>query len=283
MQSIRSDPETTAKLSRTGQSLVTLEQAVAVSTQIGAECYVETKALVSSLETHEVFRLAAELANPPPPPAPPLSPSLSRFLLILHLSFGFHFTFSQQNLLTPCSEWAVEPLAGQKALCHTDQGEGCVAAGALQQSKWNKNRNNYKVSDLCKAPTIQYLVVKKGVEGVEVWSVRQFLSMPLLPPPSLSPPHLPDHQIPCLAPFYSHCTLGWKEIFKAGRSCTYCNFELQICIAASSLLLSPLLSVPAPPSFFLPSSSSSFRRRGRGWAEATPLQKSQFKIFYAFW
>ena len=50
----RSDPETTAKLSRTGQSLVTLEQAVAVSTQIGAECYVETKALVSSLETHEV-------------------------------------------------------------------------------------------------------------------------------------------------------------------------------------------------------------------------------------
>ena len=135
MQPIRSDPETTAKLSRTGQSLVTLEQAVAVSTQIGAECYVETKALVSSLETHEVFRLAAELANPPPPPAPPLSPSLSRFLLILHLSFGFHFTFSQQNLLTPCSEWAVEPLAGQKALCHTDQGEGCVAAGALQQSK----------------------------------------------------------------------------------------------------------------------------------------------------
>jgi len=75
---LRSDPETTAKLSRTGQSLVTLEQAVAVSTQIGAECYVETKALVSSLETHEVFRLAAELANPPPPPAPPLSPSLSR-------------------------------------------------------------------------------------------------------------------------------------------------------------------------------------------------------------
>ena len=36
------------------QSLVTLEKAVAVSTQIGAECYVETKALVSSLETHEV-------------------------------------------------------------------------------------------------------------------------------------------------------------------------------------------------------------------------------------
>ena len=53
----RSDPETTAKLSRTGQSLVTLEQAVAVSTQIGAECYVETKALVSGLETHEVCHL----------------------------------------------------------------------------------------------------------------------------------------------------------------------------------------------------------------------------------
>ena len=50
----RAAPETTAKLSRTGQSLVTIEQAVAVSTQIGAECYVETKALVSSLETHEV-------------------------------------------------------------------------------------------------------------------------------------------------------------------------------------------------------------------------------------
>jgi len=75
---LRSDPETTARLSRTGQAFVTLEQAVAVSTQIGAECYVETKALVSSLETREVFRLAAELANPPPPPAPPLSPSLSR-------------------------------------------------------------------------------------------------------------------------------------------------------------------------------------------------------------
>ena len=36
---------------------MTLEQAVAVSTQIGAECYVETKALVSSLETHEVHHL----------------------------------------------------------------------------------------------------------------------------------------------------------------------------------------------------------------------------------
>ena len=57
----RSDPETTAKLSRTGQSLVTLEQAVAVSTQIGAECYVETKALVSSLETHEVDILIIRL------------------------------------------------------------------------------------------------------------------------------------------------------------------------------------------------------------------------------
>ena len=55
----RSDPETAAKLSRTGQSLVTLEQAVAVSTQIGAECYVETKALVSSLETLEVDRLVS--------------------------------------------------------------------------------------------------------------------------------------------------------------------------------------------------------------------------------
>ena len=56
----RSDPETAAKLSRTGQSLVTLEQAVAVSTQIGAECYVETKALVSSLETLEVDRLSCQ-------------------------------------------------------------------------------------------------------------------------------------------------------------------------------------------------------------------------------
>ena len=134
MQSIRSDPETTAKLSRTGQSLVTLEQAVAVSTQIGAECYVETKALVSSLETHEVFRLAAELANPPPPPAPPLSPSLSRFLLILHLSFEFHFTFSQKKIIDSIRVGSGTPSRPESSLSHGSRRgmRGCRCAPTIE-------------------------------------------------------------------------------------------------------------------------------------------------------
>ena len=39
----------------------------------------------------QVFRLAAELANPPPPPAPPLSPSLSRLLLFFLVSSPYAF------------------------------------------------------------------------------------------------------------------------------------------------------------------------------------------------
>lgn len=72
---LRTDPDTMAQLSRTGRSMVSLEQAVAVSTQIGAECYVETQARLSGLEVREAFRLAAELAAPPPPTPPPAPPA----------------------------------------------------------------------------------------------------------------------------------------------------------------------------------------------------------------
>ena len=54
-----------------------------------------------------------------------------------HLHLHLHF-----------SEWAVEPLAGQKALSHTDPDEGCVAAGVNQQSQQKKQKQQQSFRSL---------------------------------------------------------------------------------------------------------------------------------------
>jgi len=62
MADLRSDDATLAHLSRIGRSVVTLEQALAISSQIGARSYVETQSKDSYLETLEAFSIAAVTA-----------------------------------------------------------------------------------------------------------------------------------------------------------------------------------------------------------------------------
>lgn len=59
MADLRFDEETLAHLSRIGRSVVTLEQALAISKQIGAKSYVETQSKDSYIETLDAFFLAA--------------------------------------------------------------------------------------------------------------------------------------------------------------------------------------------------------------------------------
>jgi len=59
MSDLRSDPGTVAHLAKIGRSPVTVEQALSSSSQIGACGYVETRSLVSYVETYDTFRLAA--------------------------------------------------------------------------------------------------------------------------------------------------------------------------------------------------------------------------------
>jgi len=62
MADLRSDEATMAHLSRIGRSVVSLEQALAISSQIGARSYVETQSKDSYLETLEAFSIAAVTA-----------------------------------------------------------------------------------------------------------------------------------------------------------------------------------------------------------------------------
>ena len=62
MSDLRQDEATQAHLSRTGRTVVTLEQALAISTQIGAKSYIETQSKDSYLETLEAFTIAAATA-----------------------------------------------------------------------------------------------------------------------------------------------------------------------------------------------------------------------------
>jgi len=62
MADLRQDEASLAHLSRTGRAVVSLEQALAISTQIGAKSYVETQSKDSYLETVEAFSIAAATA-----------------------------------------------------------------------------------------------------------------------------------------------------------------------------------------------------------------------------
>jgi len=62
MSDLRSDPSTLAHLAKIGRSVVSVEQALSVSSQIGARSYVETRSQQSYEETLEAFRLAAGTA-----------------------------------------------------------------------------------------------------------------------------------------------------------------------------------------------------------------------------
>jgi len=62
MADLRCDEATQAHLSRTGRSVVSLEQALAISTQIGAKSYVETQSKDSYSETLDAFSVAAMTA-----------------------------------------------------------------------------------------------------------------------------------------------------------------------------------------------------------------------------
>jgi len=62
MGDLRTDSATMAHLSRTGRSVVSPEQALAISSQIGARCYVETQSKDSYSETLEAFSVTALIA-----------------------------------------------------------------------------------------------------------------------------------------------------------------------------------------------------------------------------
>ena len=81
--------------------------------------------------------------------------------------------------------------------------------------------------------------------------------MLLLLHPSLSQPHLPDHLIPCLTPFYSHFIPGWIKRSKKEKSCGVRQFwfsDLHLSLFAPPLLplLPPLPCTTIAPPPLLP-------------------------------
>ena len=59
MADLREDPGTLRHLARLGRSVVTSDQALAISSQVGAVSYVETAALLSVDETFQLFSMAS--------------------------------------------------------------------------------------------------------------------------------------------------------------------------------------------------------------------------------
>ena len=62
MADLRSHQETLSHLSRMGRSVVSLDQALAISSQVQAVSYVETAAQISVQETFQLFSVASVAA-----------------------------------------------------------------------------------------------------------------------------------------------------------------------------------------------------------------------------